>query len=125
MFCERCAPLTRTLTFDTEVEPRAELMSGSCMWADEIHRGWCIQCVWKTREVFPPPVSDDRRGAGVAKIGGVLPRARAAVPQLAAVPPGAAVTGDRGANAAYGRSEHTPSVHRPKADGSRVSQASG
>jgi hypothetical protein len=22
------------------------------MWADEIHRNWCIRCVWKTREVF-------------------------------------------------------------------------
>jgi hypothetical protein len=22
------------------------------MWADEIHRGWCTPCVWKTREVF-------------------------------------------------------------------------
>lgn len=52
MFCERCAPLTRTLTFNPAVEPRAELMSGSCVWADEIHRGWCTQCVWKTREVF-------------------------------------------------------------------------
>ena len=52
MFCERCASLTRTLAFDPATEPRAELMSGSCMWADEIHRGWCIQCVWKTREVF-------------------------------------------------------------------------
>jgi hypothetical protein len=52
MFCERCAPLTRNLTFDTLAEPRAELMSGSCIWADEIHRGWCVQCIWKTREVF-------------------------------------------------------------------------
>lgn len=52
MFCERCAPLTRTLAFDPAAEPRAELMSGSCMWADEIHRDWCIRCVWKTREVF-------------------------------------------------------------------------
>jgi hypothetical protein len=22
------------------------------MWADEINRGWCIQCIWKTREIF-------------------------------------------------------------------------
>ena len=22
------------------------------MWADELHRDWCIQCIWKTREVF-------------------------------------------------------------------------
>jgi hypothetical protein len=52
MFCDRCAPLTRTLTFDPAAEPQAELMSGSCMWADEIHRDWGIQCIWKTREVF-------------------------------------------------------------------------
>lgn len=52
MFCERCAPLTHALTFDPTAEPRAELMSGSCMWADEIHSSWCIQCVWKTREIF-------------------------------------------------------------------------
>jgi len=52
MFCERCSALTRSLTFDPAAEPRAELMSGSCMWADEIHRDWCIQCVWNTREVF-------------------------------------------------------------------------
>ena len=52
MFCAQCAPLTCTLAFDPFAEPRAELMSGSCMWADEIHRGWCIECIWKTREVF-------------------------------------------------------------------------
>jgi len=52
MFCERCAPLTRTLMVDPAAEPRAELMSGSCIWDDEIHREWCIQCVWKAREVF-------------------------------------------------------------------------
>jgi hypothetical protein len=27
-------------------------MSGSCTWAGETHRGWCTQCIWKTREVF-------------------------------------------------------------------------
>jgi hypothetical protein len=52
MFCERCAPLTRRLIYDPAAEPHAELMSGSCMWPDEIYRGWCIQCIWKTREWF-------------------------------------------------------------------------
>lgn len=52
MFCEQCDPLTRTLTFDPGAEPRAELMSGSCIWADEMHPGWCVPCVWKTREFF-------------------------------------------------------------------------
>jgi hypothetical protein len=40
------------LTYDAAAEPRAELMSGSCMWPDEISRDWCIECVWRTREVF-------------------------------------------------------------------------
>jgi hypothetical protein len=52
MFCERCAVLTRQLIYDPAAEPRAELMSGSCMWADEISREWCIQCIWKTRAWF-------------------------------------------------------------------------
>src|SRR3982751_152737 len=52
MFCDGCAALTHTLTFDLLAEPRAELTSGSCMWADELHRDWCIQCIWKSREVF-------------------------------------------------------------------------
>jgi len=28
------------------------LMSGSCIWPDEISREWCIPCIWKTREWF-------------------------------------------------------------------------
>lgn len=52
MFCERCAPLTRRLNYDPAAEPHAELMSGSCMWPDEISREWCTQCIWKTREWF-------------------------------------------------------------------------
>lgn len=52
MFCERCASLTRRLTYDPAAQPYAELMSGSCIWPDEISRGWCIQCVWKMREWF-------------------------------------------------------------------------
>jgi hypothetical protein len=52
MFCERCAPLTRQLIFDPAAEPHAELMSGSCMWSDEISREWCIQCIWKQRQWF-------------------------------------------------------------------------
>jgi hypothetical protein len=52
MFCEQCAPLTQRLIFDPAAEPRAELMSGSCMWPDEINREWCIQCIWKLREWF-------------------------------------------------------------------------
>lgn len=46
------APLTCTLTFDPAAVPRAELMSGSCMWTDETHRGWGIRCIWNTRELF-------------------------------------------------------------------------
>jgi hypothetical protein len=52
MFCAPCAPLPRTLAFDPTVEPQAELRFGSCIWADEGHRGGCISCIWKTREVF-------------------------------------------------------------------------
>jgi len=52
LFCQRCALLTRRLTHDTAARSRAELLSGSCMWDDEISREWCIQCIWKTREVF-------------------------------------------------------------------------
>jgi hypothetical protein len=52
MFCERCAPLTRQLIYDLAAEPHAELMSGSCMWPDEISGEWCIQCIWKAREWF-------------------------------------------------------------------------
>src|SRR5262245_39506528 len=52
MFCQRCAVLTRSLTFDPAAKPRAELLSGSCMWADEIHPDWCTECIWKNREVF-------------------------------------------------------------------------
>lgn len=52
MFCERCMSLTHALTFDPAAVPRAELLSGSCMWADEIHPDWCIHCIGKTREVF-------------------------------------------------------------------------
>ena len=52
MFCERCVKLTRWLIYDPAAEPRAELMSGSCMWPDEISREWCIECIWKAREWF-------------------------------------------------------------------------
>jgi hypothetical protein len=48
MFCVRCAPIARRLTYD----PFAELMSGSCIWPDEISREWCIPCKWNTREWF-------------------------------------------------------------------------
>src|SRR5262249_13971833 len=52
MFCQRCAPLTRRLSYDPAARPRAELMSGSCIWDDEICQEWCIDCIWKTRVVF-------------------------------------------------------------------------
>lgn len=52
MFCERCATLTRQLRHDPTAEPHVELMSGSCMWPDEISRDWCTPCIWKTREWF-------------------------------------------------------------------------
>ena len=52
LFCEQCAPSTRRLTYDQAALPRAELMSGSCMWSDEIAKEWCIECIWRTREVF-------------------------------------------------------------------------
>jgi hypothetical protein len=52
MFCERCAALTRSLTFDPAAEPRPEVMSGSCRWADEIHPDWCIECHWSMRKLF-------------------------------------------------------------------------
>src|SRR2546425_7453289 len=52
MFCERCSPMTRRLIYDPAAEPHAELMSGSCMWPDEISHDWCIECIWKSREWF-------------------------------------------------------------------------
>ncbi len=52
MFCERCAILTRRLIYDPAAEPHAELMSGSCMWPDEISQEWCTPCIWKMREWF-------------------------------------------------------------------------
>lgn len=52
MFCEQCAVLTQQLLYDPVAEPRAELMSGSCMWTDEYSKEWCHQCICKTREWF-------------------------------------------------------------------------
>jgi hypothetical protein len=52
MFCERCAALTRRLSYDPAAQASAELLSGSCMWRDEIAPGWCSDCIGKTREVF-------------------------------------------------------------------------
>ncbi len=52
MFCERCAELTRQLTFDPLAEPLAELLTGSCIWADERCRDWCSECTDKVKELF-------------------------------------------------------------------------
>src|SRR5579875_3963042 len=52
MFCQNCAPLTRSLRYDASADPKVELMSGSCIWSDETNREWCIRCMWKTREWF-------------------------------------------------------------------------
>jgi hypothetical protein len=52
MFCVRCGPLTRRLGYDPAAEPHVELMTGSCIWPDELSREWCIQCKCKTREWF-------------------------------------------------------------------------
>jgi hypothetical protein len=52
MFCERCTFLTRHLSYNPEAMPNVELLSGSCIWPDEVSRDWCTQCIWKTREWF-------------------------------------------------------------------------
>ena len=52
MFCERCAQLTRRLTWDPLAEPRAELLTGSCIWMDERCRDWCSECTDKVKELF-------------------------------------------------------------------------
>lgn len=52
MFCERCVPLTHCLSRDPTARPHPELMSGSCIWDDEICRRWCIRCMHRTRLLF-------------------------------------------------------------------------
>jgi hypothetical protein len=52
MFCERCDPLIRRLAYNPAARPYAELMSGSCIWGDEISHGWCIRCMQGTRWLF-------------------------------------------------------------------------
>jgi hypothetical protein len=52
VFCERCAALTRQLQYDPLAEPRAELLTGSCIWTDERCRDWCSECTDKVKELF-------------------------------------------------------------------------
>lgn len=52
MFCEQCAELTRRLTYDLLAEPRAELLTGSCIWRDEWCRDWCGECTEKVKELL-------------------------------------------------------------------------
>src|SRR5271163_1706896 len=52
VFCERCATLTRRLTLDPLAEPRAELLTGSCIWMDERCRDWCGECTDNVKELF-------------------------------------------------------------------------
>jgi hypothetical protein len=52
LFCEHCAALTRRLIYDPLAEPRAELLTGSCIWTDERCRGWCSACTAKVKELF-------------------------------------------------------------------------
>jgi hypothetical protein len=40
VFCERCAALTRRLTYDPLAGPHAELLTGSCIWENEA--SWSI-----------------------------------------------------------------------------------
>jgi hypothetical protein len=55
VFCDRCAALTRELQYDPRAAPRAELLTGSCIWADERCRDWCSACTDKVKELFHLP----------------------------------------------------------------------
>jgi len=52
VFCERCAALTRRLTYDPLAKPRAELLTGSCIWTDERCRPWCSACTDRVKALF-------------------------------------------------------------------------
>jgi hypothetical protein len=52
VFCERCAALTQRLTYDPLAAPRAELLTGSCIWTDERCREWWSECTDKVKELF-------------------------------------------------------------------------
>ena len=52
MFCDRCAALTRELRFDPAAEPRADLITGTCTWPDEISNDWCTWCWSQVRFQF-------------------------------------------------------------------------
>jgi hypothetical protein len=51
-FFEQCTALTRQLHYDPLAEPRAELLTGSCIWTDERCRDWCGECMDKVKELF-------------------------------------------------------------------------
>lgn len=52
MFCDKCAPWARSLVYDPNARFAAELLSGSCIWADEHTTEWCMDCVGRTRFLF-------------------------------------------------------------------------
>ncbi len=52
MFCERCSDLTRGMEHDPAAGLFAELLTGSCIWKDEICRQWCFPCQNRTRRLF-------------------------------------------------------------------------